>query len=205
MQYIVGNDDMNYACTPADRVMVVNNTPLGPPGSGAIVASDGDCLNLRPQPGLSGTASTCLPSGSQVTLLDGSVMADGYRWHRVSTGSATGWAAVNYLRGVAPGAPQVAPSAPVVVEPPNNRGKITTGSIPAAGGFGLVVFGGGTSTQLVAASGCPAATAVYWASNAEGNFDSYVPGTGIAVVNAAWTARFEQGIPESTPLLGRCK
>jgi hypothetical protein len=84
-------------------------------------------------------------------------------------------------------------------------GTIVSGSIPASGGFGLIVFGGGSSAQLLAASGCPAGTAAFWATNASGDFDGYVPGTTIAVVNAAWNARFAAGIPANTPLIGKCR
>lgn len=80
-----------------------------------------------------------------------------------------------------------------------------TGSIPVAGGIGLVVFNGGTSGQLVAASGCPAATDAFWADDGAGGFVTYVPGAAVAVVNAAWESKFATGIPAGTPLIGRCR
>jgi hypothetical protein len=86
----------------------------------------------------------------------------------------------------------------------SGSGTISSGSVPAAGGFGLVVFGGGTTDQLVAASGCPAATSAFYAT-VNGDFVTYVPGTSIAAVNAAFMAAFPAGIPAGTPLIGKCK
>jgi hypothetical protein len=78
------------------------------------------------------------------------------------------------------------------------------GSLPPSG-FGLFVFNGGTSAQLVAATGCPAATAAFWSTDSSGEFIIFVPGTSISTVNAAWNAEFAAGIPANTPLLGRCR
>jgi hypothetical protein len=83
------------------------------------------------------------------------------------------------------------------------EGEILSGSIPASG-FGLIVFGGGTNEQLVEASGCPEATATFYATNSSGGFVTYIPGSGVAVVNAAWNTMFEEGIPALTPLAGKC-
>lgn len=79
------------------------------------------------------------------------------------------------------------------------------GSIPAAGGIGLVVFSGGTSAQLVTASGCPAASAAFWADDGAGGFVTYIPGAAVAVVNAGWDAKFPNGVPANTALIGRCR
>ena len=74
-----------------------------------------------------------------------------------------------------------------------------------AKGFGLVVFGGGTNAQLVAASTCTSGSLAFWSTNSGGDFDVYVPGASIGAVNAAWNARYANGIPASTPLIGRCQ
>lgn len=84
-----------------------------------------------------------------------------------------------------------------------SAGTITSGSIPAAGGFGLIVYGGPVNA-LVTASGCPAASAAFWAT-VNGNFVTYVPGTTITAVNADFMAAFPNGIPAGTPLIGKCK
>ncbi len=84
-------------------------------------------------------------------------------------------------------------------------GQITSGSIPQGGGFGLIVFGGGTIQQLVAATGCPTASMALWATVA-GNFVTYVPGTTIGAVNADFMATFPSGvIPAGTPFIGKCR
>jgi hypothetical protein len=83
-------------------------------------------------------------------------------------------------------------------------GRITSGSVPSSGGLALIVFGGGSGTQLLVASGCPASTAAFWAADG-GVFVTYVPGTTIAAVNAGWDAKFPNGIPTGTALLARCR
>jgi hypothetical protein len=82
-------------------------------------------------------------------------------------------------------------------------GTIVSGSIPQTGGFGIIVFGGGTNEQLVTASGCPEETAVFWATS-NGAFVTFVPGSDVSVVNDAWNALFPSGIPATTGLIGRC-
>ncbi|MFA7297728.1 MAG: trypsin-like serine protease [Dehalococcoidia bacterium] len=83
-------------------------------------------------------------------------------------------------------------------------GRIISGSVPSSGGLALIVFGGGSGTQLLAASGCSASSAAFWAADG-GAFVTYVPGTAIAAVNAAWDAKFPTGIPAGTALLARCR
>ncbi len=82
-------------------------------------------------------------------------------------------------------------------------GTIISGSIPIAGGFGLFVFGGGTSQQLLTASGCPQSTATFFSTNS-GAFVVYIPGSGVQAVNAAWNALYANGIPATTALIGKC-
>lgn len=82
-------------------------------------------------------------------------------------------------------------------------GTIISGSIPPTGGFGIIVFGGGSNEQLVTASGCPVETAVFWATS-EGEFVPFVPASEVAAVNKAWNELFPLGIPENTGLIGRC-
>jgi V8-like Glu-specific endopeptidase len=98
----------------------------------------------------------------------------------------------------------VVPSESVAPTPPPGAGSgtVTGGAIPPSG-FGLFVFGGGTNEQLVAASGCPLTTAVFWVADG-GKFITYVPGSAIAVVNAPWNERFASGIPPATAMIGRC-
>ena len=83
-------------------------------------------------------------------------------------------------------------------------GRIVSGAVPADGGVGLIVFGGGSSAQLLAASGCPVSTAAFWASK-DGGFVTYVPGTTVAAVNAGWIATFPNGIPANIALMARCR
>ena len=79
-----------------------------------------------------------------------------------------------------------------------------SGAVPRAGGLGLVVFGGGTAAQLVQASGCPAATAAFWATASSGEFVIYLPAATVAELNARWHALFPAGLPANQPLLAKC-
>ncbi|RLT27744.1 MAG: carboxypeptidase regulatory-like domain-containing protein [Chloroflexi bacterium] len=88
--------------------------------------------------------------------------------------------------------------------PPSQAGTIVSGSVPPDGGFGLIVYGGGTYSQLVTASGCPAARAVFWVTQG-GTFLVYVPTTAVGAVNAGFQAAFpNDSIPANTALIGRC-
>lgn len=82
--------------------------------------------------------------------------------------------------------------------------SLVRGSVPPNGGYGLFVFGGGTNAELVKASGCPAATASFWATNSTGQFVTYIPGAAVEVANASWNQLFPDGIPYGTALIGRC-
>jgi len=81
---------------------------------------------------------------------------------------------------------------------------ISSGSVPAAGGFGLIVASGPTSG--LAAAACPSSptTAAFWAT-VNGDFVTFVPGTSIAAVNASFNAAFANGLPSGTPLTAKCK
>jgi hypothetical protein len=85
-----------------------------------------------------------------------------------------------------------------------SQGRFTYGAIPREGGFELVIFAGGSNLDLLAAAGCPIATASFWATNDVGAFVVYLPGSTVGVVNAGWNEKFPDGIPEGSPLLGSC-
>lgn len=110
----------------------------------------------------------------------------------VNPGGTTGSlaSAFTYTAGGAP-APTPGATAPGAISLPTR-------------GFGLFVFSGGTTEQLVAATGCPPASAAYYATNPAGEFVVYVPGTSIGAVNASWRVLFPASIPANTPLIGRC-
>ena len=99
--------------------------------------------------------------------------------------------------------PAPVPTTPAPTSPaPSGDASIVTGEVPDHG-FGLVVFSGGSSADIVAASGCPLQTARFWATSG-GKFIVYIPGAKVAAANAAWFAAFPSGLPANTPLLGRC-
>ncbi len=179
VQYIVGQYDGNYACTAADRTAVIPSPVLGPPGSLATIASDGDCLNLRAQPGLTGAPRTCLAAGSQVTVLDGSSVSDGFRWQLVSASGTTGWVASNYLHAGA------------VTPPPPAQGTFAAAPVFGPSGQALVVYNGGTIDQLEAAASTIGATGI-WAQDPGGTYRLLIV-RGPAFANAAFRSAFPTG------------
>lgn len=92
--------------------------------------------------------------------------------------------------------------------PPMTAAQPGYGSAPVVKlpvtGIGLMVFSGGNNAELLRVSGCPQATAAFWASDGLGALVTYVPGTTITAVNAAWNAMFPASLPANTPLIARC-
>ncbi|MEI6665255.1 MAG: Ig domain-containing protein [Chloroflexota bacterium] len=83
-------------------------------------------------------------------------------------------------------------------------GALAAGAVPPSGGFGLIVYTGGTVQQLVTATGCPVSTMALW-SVSNGTFVIYVPGTSNSTVNATFLASFPNGeLPADTPLIAKC-
>jgi hypothetical protein len=81
-----------------------------------------------------------------------------------------------------------------------------SGDLPAAGGFGLVVWGGGSASSLVASArtrGCDASSV--WANNVAGQFIAYIDGAP-DIVNVAWSQRFPGGLmPGDTAVVVVCR
>ncbi len=65
-------------------------------GAKVVVAGTGSCLNVRVAAGTGEAAVDCLADGTEVTLAEGPVEADGFQWWRVEDRS--GWVAGDYLR-----------------------------------------------------------------------------------------------------------
>lgn len=81
-------------------------------------------------------------------------------------------------------------------------GAITAGAVPSSG-FGLIVFGGGTNSQLTAAAGCPADRLLFYVPVGE-EWIVFIP-TAPDAVNAGWDEHFLGGIPPTTPLVAQCR
>jgi hypothetical protein len=97
-----------------------------------------------------------------------------------------------------------ATATPAATATATKEAALTGGSIPLDGGFGLAVFNGNTAGELVAASGCPPETAVFYFT-VDGAFVTYIPGTEVESVNAGFLAAFPDGaIPAGTAFLGKC-
>ena len=185
-------------------------------GTRAVVRSDGQGLRLRGTPSIIGTVVTTLPEGSQVTILEGRVSADGYWWQRIQAGNLNGWVAELYLRAATAtpvqtsgGCPAAGGSLPIaqtpVVEPPAPAPPRPTlfGTIPKAG-FGLVVWGGGSAEAVsttASEGGCSLRS--IWITGDDGDLIGFLYGAP-AFVNAGWAARFPDGLPANTPLILVC-
>ncbi len=78
---------------------------------------------------------------------------------------------------------------------------------PPGGGFGTFALNCGSLEQLVDASGCPEATAVFFFNKPDGAFAVYIPGSAVVVVNAEFVGIFN-GTPDietSTIFTAKCK
>jgi len=179
----------------------------GVTGPTATISADGQCLRLRSQPSTSAVIVHCLPDGSVVSLLEGTVDADGHQWRYVQAGGDIGWLAETFLTlnppsTLDPTAPS-SPPAPTAPEPGTATGSIT-GSLPTSGGAGLIVWGGGPVQTLVSTAptlGC--AVRSTWVT-IDGRFVGYLAGAP-TFVNLAWSQRYPDAIPANTPLIVICE
>lgn len=112
-----------YAIQVGDTVQVYGTSP--------------GCLNIRQSYSTSASVVTCVPDGTQLTVIGGPQNNNGYTWWNVKMSSGvSGWAVSNYLQTVSSGAP-----------PPLNSGSSGSTGLPSTslwtGGCG--VSGGATS------------------------------------------------------------
>ena len=156
-------------------------------GGGFSAPASGDC------PAVSGMWTATLVPGQHIATPAPPVGAGPTATTTPATATPTG------PRATATPAPTAVPASAQV------RGAGTVSVRIPATGIGLTVFAGGTNEQLASGSGCASiASAAFWAGDGAGGFLTYVPGTSVAAVSAAWNARFSTGIPANTPIIGRC-
>ena len=62
-------------------------------GDEVKVVNTGSCLNVHTSASVSTGTVQCVDDGKKMTIIDGPIDADGYRWWQVDTGTKTGWAA----------------------------------------------------------------------------------------------------------------
>lgn len=197
-------------------------------GAAATIRAEGDCLRLRSEPSSSAPVLTCLPDGGSVTLLQGSVQADGVVWQSVSAGGSVGWVASQYLvrsggstppaatpaAAAATPAPTATPTpAPVAAAGPSSVPAASTdgvspaiiGDLPAGGGLALVVYSGGTVDSLLNVIGQRRCSAVsVWTSKTGGGLVGMIPGAP-PMVNREWQGQFPTGTLEArSPLIVVC-
>ncbi len=199
VQYIAGGFDNNYVCRPPDRIPPppMPATPVGPVGSAATIAAEGDCLNLRAQAGLTSTSHTCLATGTRVTLLEGALTVDGMRWQRVSSGALSGWVAAQFLRT---GEPTATPTVivPTPTPTPTPTGTFAGTPVFSPTGQAFAVFHGGTIDQLESASMSIGATGI-WAQEPGGTYQLLIV-RGPAFANAPFRSAFPKGFGAATSL-----
>ena len=181
------------------------------PGTNATVHVDSGCLRIRQLADLQSAELTCLPEGAVVQVLEGRQAADGYQWQKIQTGAFIGWAAENYLvaASATPGASScpAAGGAPPAAATPQPIATATglAGDVPKQGGFGLVVWQGGTAEAIASAASNGGCTlSAVWAGAADGGLLVYIFGAP-EVVNAGWLDAFAGGVaPANTAVLIVC-
>ncbi len=189
--------------TPPPPNSGVNTPGVIPVGAAAEIAAEGDCLRVRSIAGLSGTILGCLPTGMRVTVTQPGPDVDGYHWVTITNGVISGWASERYLRPIGSVVGASALPTPAATPAPPPPGRILSGVIPEFG-IALVVFSGGSDEQLLAASGCPRASASFW-SFRDQTFVQWLPGVPVPIVNAEWRDLYPNGIPAGTPLMVSCR
>ena len=145
----------------------------------ARITADGDCLNMRATPSLTGAPITCINDGTLVTLVAGIVTADGLDWQQVRTPIAVGWVAARYLTAVPDGTtapPPVATSTPLPV--PATPGAFEA---PPPGGMTFGIAGTSSPRAVVAAQTFPVA-GISVIEPATQRYLTYIPGAP-AIVN----------------------
>jgi hypothetical protein len=171
------------------------------PGTSATVRTDdGTCLRMRSEAGLQGAILACIPDRSTVAVLLGMEAVDGFQWQRIQYGGQSGWSVEQYLVATLTPAPsEPAPSAATALAAP-----ALSGSLPAAGGFGLAVWSGGPIDRIppIAASmGCT--LRAVWVTRS-GEFVGYVYGAP-NVVNEPWNGAFPDGsLSANSPIIAVC-
>jgi cell wall-associated NlpC family hydrolase len=92
-------------------------------GSATVANTEGDGLNLRDSPSLSGAILTGMPEGAQVEVLETGYTGDGLDWARIRYDGIEGYGAVTYLANTGGDEPVAVP----IVEPPATPVPPSTG------------------------------------------------------------------------------
>ncbi len=162
---------------------------------------------------LGGSSGTSLP-------FDGDYTLDGVRFPATTEANAySGAPIVTSTNTAIAGAPATATPTPRATSTPRvttptptsvptvaasaTRGRIVSGVVQTQG-ISLVMFGGGTSAELVSGAGCGTTSATFWVTTG-GRFVGYIPAALVPQVNAEWDALFATGIPANTPMIVRCR
>ena len=162
---------------------------------------------------LGGSSGTSLP-------FDGDYILDGVRFPATTQSNAySGSPIVTSTNTAVAGAPAAATPTPRATSTPrvttptptpvptvaasSTRGRIVSGVVQTQG-ISLVMFGGGTSAELVSGAGCGTTSATFWVT-VGGRFVGYIPAALVPQVNAEWDALFATGIPANTPMIVRCR
>ena len=181
--------------------------------AGGNLVADGTPINFTMSSNVGALSTTCTTSSngtaSSVAALagaTGSVLVS-TNWGEAGTIATTSTCAVagaqSIARSVSLPSGEGGAAAVEAPKPAAGSGLLVGSATVPATGTGLIVFSGGSTDQLVAASGCPKATAAFWATS--GNvYVTFVPGTSVGAVNADFNNLFKAGIPANTALIGRC-
>jgi hypothetical protein len=99
---------------PAPKPTVIPAASSLRPGDRAVVSAQGDCLNVRSGAGVGQPIILCIADKTPVTVLSAAVSAGGRLWLQVSSPSATGWVAAEFLAPVGATGSAAAPTSPLL-------------------------------------------------------------------------------------------
>lgn len=168
-------------------------------------------------------ADQTVEPGQGVSLTANGADIDAFTWEQVEgtpvTVEAFGEGSIAFLAPVEPGAvlwfrltgasdlgtdtdlvKVTVRGAPVV--PVETRARILAGDVPSRG-IGLIVFGGGTNEELVAAAACRVEDVAFFAADA-GTLVGFIPAAQVGLVNQRWDALYPDGMPANLALIVRC-
>jgi hypothetical protein len=92
------NSTANQSNEQNDKAYTIFNVLANSTKVVTVANTSGYGLRLRTGPGLGYSVITTLSEGTQMTVIDGPVQADGYTWWKITGSPGTGWSAVgNWL------------------------------------------------------------------------------------------------------------
>ncbi len=182
------------------------------PGKQAIIDAGGDCLRLRDLPAVNGIKLDCVADKTVIDVLEGAVVANDYRWQKVSVNGIIGWMADEFLKpyddepkctsSAAITQAILPPVAATSIEPKPIKPKFSA-PLPSSG-FSLQLWSGGSMNDLVDAARTEGCNTDSVFTIVHGKFLAYKPGAP-NFVNQPWFNHFGgETLSSGTILIMKC-